>query len=200
MLTFDTNTPMKDSNLNLVTLETPGLFLTGFSPENMMYVFDHLPKSEIMEILGHRTEEEYQKELGKHQNGYSSYNRSFLLFLLTEKASGKIIGRCGIHNWNIDDKRAEIGYIMHDEDYKNKGFMSEAVEKIIDHGFKVLHLNRMEAIVRVGNLPSIRILEKFHFIKEGILRQHTKAGENFEDSILYARLRSEKAESKSRVN
>jgi ribosomal-protein-alanine N-acetyltransferase len=185
--------------VNLPTIETNRLILKGFSPEDMNYIFDNLPKHEIMEMLGHRTEEDYLKEEYKHKNGYSSYNRSFLLFLLTEKESGKIIGRCGIHNWNKEDKRAEIGYIMHYEDYKNKGFMSEVVEPIIDYGFTELKINRLEAIVRVGNVPSIRLLEKNNFKKEGIMRKHTKVGDNYEDSILYAKLINEHEEERSAV-
>lgn len=177
--------------MNLVTIETSRLLLKGFSPEDMNYIFDTLSKLEIMKLLGHRSEEDYIKEEFKHKKGYASYNRSFKLFLLTDKESGIIIGRCGIHNWSEEDRRAEIGYVMVDDDFKKQGFMSEAVEAIIDYGFKDLKLNRLEAIVRVGNFPSIKLLEKNKFIKEGIMRQHTRVDDKFEDSFLYSRLFNE---------
>lgn len=174
--------------MNFTTIETERLLLKGLSPEDMSAIFNDLPKSEIKEILGHRSEEDYQKEEYKHLNGYSSYNRSFKLFLLVHRESGLIIGRCGLHNWNQDNKRAEIGYVMHDDAFRQKGLMSEAVKAILDYGFKELNLNRIEALVGVSNIPSIKILENHNFQKEGILRQHVYVSGNFEDSILFSKL------------
>lgn len=177
--------------MNLLTLETNRLILRGLSPEDMKYIFNNLSKSRIKEVLGHRSEADYLKEEQKHINGYSSYNRRFILFLLTDKESGTIIGRCGLHNWNTGHKRAEIGYVMEDENFKKKGLMSEAVKIIIDYGFKELKLNRIEAIVGIGNVPSLKILEKNNFIKEGILRQHFCVADKYEDSVLFSILLDE---------
>jgi len=101
----------------------------------MQFNFEQYPKAEIKAILGHRTEEEFEKEAYKHKNGYSSYNRRFKLFLITDKATNTIIGRCGIHNWNEEHRRAEIGYVMADELYKRKGLMTEALGAVIEYGF-----------------------------------------------------------------
>ncbi|HMR44406.1 MAG TPA: GNAT family protein [Saprospiraceae bacterium] len=177
--------------MNLLSLETKRLILTGLSPEDMKYIFDNLPKARIKEILGHRSEADYLKEEQKHKNGYSSYNRSFKLFLLTDKESGKIIGRCGIHNWNMEHKRAEIGYVMEDDSFKNKALMSEAVEAILNYGFKELKLNRIEALVGVENVPSLRILEKNNFKKEGILRQYFWIADKYSDAVLFSILSHE---------
>ena len=173
------------------TIETRRLLLKGLSPADMKYIFNSLTKFKIKKILGHRSEEDYLKEEGKHKNGYSSYNRSFILFLLSDKESDNIIGRCGLHNWNIEHKRAEIGYVIADESYKRKGLMTEAVNAILDYGFKKMNLNRIEALVGVGNVPSLRILEKYKFKKEGVLRQHFHVSGNYEDSVLFAKLYSE---------
>src|ERR1044072_1497554 len=125
-------------------IETRRLILKGLSPADMTYIFENYTKPEIKKILGHRTEEDYQKEEHKQKNGYSTYNRSFMLFFLMDKASDKIIGRSSLHNWNKEHRRAELGYMMEDEDSKRKGFMSEAVEAIIAHGFSKMKLNRIE--------------------------------------------------------
>lgn len=169
-------------------IETERLILKGLSPDGMKYIFENCSKDEIKRILGHRSEEDYQKEEYKHKNGYSSYNRSFELFLMIDKASDTIIGRCGIHNWNVEHNRAEIGYAMADEDYKRKGLMTEALGVIIEYGFTKMNLNRMEAIVGIGNIPSLRLMEKYNFTREGVLRQHYYASGKYEDSILFSRL------------
>jgi [ribosomal protein S5]-alanine N-acetyltransferase len=185
--------------MNLITIETGRLILTGISNEDMKYIFENLSKPEIKKIFGHRSEEEFRIEKTKHKNGYSSYNRSFLLFLLTDKTSGKIIGRCGLHNWNKEHKRAEIGYVMEDEHYKGKGLMAEAVNAIMDYGFNELNLNRIEALVGIKNAPSLRLMEKFNFKREGVLRQHCFIADQFEDSVLFSRLYGEYIEEKAKT-
>ncbi len=174
--------------MNFQILETRRLFLKAISSEEMSLIFNQLKKQKIMEILGHRSEQEYLKEEFKHKNGYASYNRRFKLFLLTDKTSGLIIGRCGFHNWNADHARSEIGYVMEDENYKRKGLMGEALETIIDHGFTGMHLNRIEALVGPENIASLSLLEKNRFRKEGVLKQHFKTDKGYEDSVLFALL------------
>lgn len=144
-----------------------------------------------METLGLQTEEEFQKEQLKFKNGYASYNRIFLLFLLIEKSSGLIIGRCGLHNWNVDHNRAEIGYHMTIESKKQKGLMSEAVKAILDYGFFQLKLHRIEALVGTNNTASLKIMEKYGFVKEGTLRQHYLVDGIYEDSAAFSILRNE---------
>lgn len=177
--------------MNLLALETKRLILVGISTEDMAYIFTHFSKEQIMALLGHRSEIDYRKEEQKHQNGYASYNRRFVTFLLKDKESGQIIGRCGIHNWNKDHHRAEIGYVMEDEKYKRKALMSEAVEAVIEYGFKELNLNRIEALVGLENVPSLKILKKNGFKEEGRLRQHVRSADEFSDSLILSILANE---------
>ena len=178
-------------NLNPIEIKTNRLVLRGYSPRDMSFIFENYPKIEIMKMLGHRTEEEFQKEEYKHLNGYAAYNRSFLLFLLVEKSADTIIGRCGLHNWNIDHRRAEIGYDIADEKFKRNGFMTEAVAAILEYGFTQLNLHRIEALVGSNNIPSLKLMQKFTFVKEGVLREHYFNADKFEDSILFSKLLGE---------
>ncbi len=178
-------------NKNLRDIATARLLLKVIPFDEIAKLFDTRPKAEVMTILGHKSDVEYQKELEKHLNGYSSYNRRFIMFLLVDKKSEQIIGRCGLHNWNEEHRRAEIGYVMNDEEFKRKGLMSEAVTAILEFGFTQLNLNRIDAMVGADNIASMRIIEKSGFVKEGVLRQHVLIEGKFEDSILYSKLLSE---------
>jgi ribosomal-protein-alanine N-acetyltransferase len=176
------------------TIETTRLLLKGLSPEDMTTLFENNSKSKIKKILGHRTENDYQKEESKYKNGYSCYNRSFKLFLITNKTSDTIIGRCGIHNWNPEHRRAEIGYIMEDDNYKRKGLMTEALGAVIEYGFNKMNLHRIEALVGSKNIPSLKLMEKYNFIQEGLLRQHYFINNKYEDSLVFSKLYEEYSE------
>ncbi|MBM6497960.1 GNAT family N-acetyltransferase [Flavobacterium macrobrachii] len=172
-------------------IETQRLKLTGYSSQDMTFIFENFSRDEIKKILGHRTDEDYHIEEYKYKNGYASYNRDFILFLLTEKTTKSIIGRCGLHNWNKEHQRAEIGYTISDENFKRKGLMTEAVSSIIDYGFNELKLHRIEALVGSYNIPSLKIIENNFFIKEGLLRQHYLIAGKFVDSVVYSLLHNE---------
>ena len=174
--------------MNSITLETNRLLLRGISAEYMKYLFNNCSKEAIKETLGHRSEDEFEKERYKHQNGYSSYNRSFIVFLLIDKESHAVIGRCGLHNWNTDHNRAEIGYVMTEENFKQKGLMSEAVKTILDYGFSTLKLHRIEALIGKDNVASLSIVRKFGFVQEGILREHYQINNQMEDSVVFGLL------------
>jgi len=172
-------------------IETNRLILRGFSEKDITYIFDNFTKTEIKKTLGHSSDEEYEKELYKHKNGYASYNRSFMLFLLVDKNTQKTIGRCGIHNWNKDHQRAEIGYNMTDENFKNQGFMTEALAPIIAYGFQKLNLNRLEAIVNIDNMASLKLIHKNNFVKEAQMKKYFKISDAFEDAYFFALLKDE---------
>jgi [ribosomal protein S5]-alanine N-acetyltransferase len=108
-----------------------------------------------------------------------------------EKQSNTIIGNCGFHTWNPQHHRAEIGYAMNSDEFKNKGFMKETLEKIIEFGFQDMDLNRIEALISENNIPSRKLLDYFGFTKEGVMRGHYLVGEVFEDSVSYSLLKSE---------
>ena len=172
-------------------LETDRLILKGLTPIDFQIIFESLGKPQIMELLGHRSDEEYAKEEFKYKNGYATYNRTFILFLLNLKEGDKIIGRCGIHNWNKDHHRAEIGYSMEDENYRNQGLMAEAVQAILQYAYSQIELNRLDALVSEENSASIHLLKKFNFQPEAVLREHYFDNGMYKNSVLLAQLRSE---------
>lgn len=181
-------------SLKPVILETKRLFLHGISPADMTFIFENYSKEEIKRTLGHPTEDAYQQEAYKQKHGYTSYDRSFLLFLLKEKASGQIIGRCGFHNWYTVHQRAELGYHLSLENYKRQGLMTEAVGAVVNYGFHQMKLHRIEALVGSNNIPSLKIIKNLRFKQEGLLREHYFVDHNFEDSVLFSKLYEEYSE------
>ncbi len=52
-------------------------------------------------------------------------------WILIDKGSTKKMGTCGFHIWDRDKNEVEIGFELMEE-YTRKGYMSEAVEALID--------------------------------------------------------------------
>ena len=101
-----------------------------------------------------------------------------------------IVGRMGMHHINRQNKICEIGYWLA-SCLQGRGIITKCCKALIDHGFTVLDLNRIEIKCGVGNTKSIAIPEKLGFKKEGILRQAEWLNGKFIDLYLYAMLKEE---------
>lgn len=80
---------------------------------------------------------------------------------------------------------AFIGYFL-DQKHNGKGYMTEAVQLLIEYAFNELKLHRIEAGVMPHNIGSIRVLEKSGFHKEGIARKNVKINNRWEDHQVLA--------------
>ena len=85
---------------------------------------------------------------------------------------------------------AEIGYWI-GEEYWGKGIGTKAIHLMVDYGFNELRINRIFSGVFEYNQPSLRILEKCGFVKEGILKKAVYKNGNFYDEHRYAIIKPE---------
>ena len=67
--------------------------------------------------------------------------------------------------------------------------MVEALNQVVDFGFNILKLNRIEAFISPDNQPSLSIITKLGFKQEGVLRSHYKSQDVIYDSVVYSILR-----------
>lgn len=92
-----------------------------------------------------------------------------LPLVILRRADGQLIGSVGL--WpNYLHRRAELGYWL-GVDYWGRGYMSEAVQALIDFGFAELGLNRIFATYFTNNPASQRVMLKCGMTFEGIQRQ-----------------------------
>ena len=88
------------------------------------------------------------------------------------KEDGRLIGSVGI----IPDSKREnpqarmLGYWL-DESHWGKGYMTEAVQSVLDYGFNTLQLNLITANCYPHNERSQQVLKRHGFIYEGTLYQ-----------------------------
>lgn len=172
-------------------LHTERLLLKKLTPEVFTYLFEHCSEAEIKDQLGLTTEAELIREKQKWQGGYVTYDRTILAFLLVLKENGETIGRCGYHNWYSEHNKAELGYALSKAEHKRKGYMTEAVAKILEYGFDSMGLNRVEACVGPGNSASLSLVRKYGFTQEGYLRQHFIRDGGIQDSLIFSLLKEE---------
>ena len=104
---------------------------------------------------------------------------------LRSDSSEKLIGMIAF--WRIlkDDFRAEIGYRLH-PDYFRQGIMSEAMEAVLNYGFTTMNLHSVEANINPSNEASKKLLEEFNFVKEAHFKENIFFNGKFLDSAIYS--------------
>ena len=104
------------------------------------------------------------------------------------KENRKLIGTMNLVKIDQKNKNAEVGFWIAPK-YQGKGLAKEALNLILDFGFKKLKLKRIEARVFHKNKPPQKLLEKMGFKLEGRLRKKTFFKNQWFDDLLYGILR-----------
>lgn len=172
-------------------IQTHRLILRKLTPVVYQEIFQYRNEQEIKLLLGLKDDEALKSERDKMARGISTWNRSFLVFQLLDRQTATLVGWCGYHTWYTEHNRAEIGYAITNEAFKNRGLMKEAMEVVILYGFEKMKLQRIEAFVGPSNMPSLRLMEHFGFTKEGHLRKHYCKNGQLEDSMVFSLLADE---------
>ena len=86
-------------------------------------------------------------------------------WIIEEKSTGQFLGTICL--WNIDNQSnsGEIGYELLPQ-YHGNGYMSEAVDAVINYVRKNLNVNMIAAYSALANYSSSRLLEKKGFIQK----------------------------------
>jgi RimJ/RimL family protein N-acetyltransferase len=86
-------------------------------------------------------------------------------------ASWKLIGTFAFNDIDWHNGSAEFGILIGEKSYWNRGYGTEAVRLLAQHGFKTLNLHRIFLHVFENNPGAIRAYEKAGFVHEGRERQ-----------------------------
>jgi ribosomal-protein-alanine N-acetyltransferase len=171
-------------------ITTARLFLRSITPSVISELFETKSKEEIKQFFGvDDTGFEHYNQM--HKEGVECFRHSMFAFLLIDKQTGLPIGECGFHSWNKTHRRAEIFYLIRNDREKKKGLMTEALAAVLEYGFNELGLHRVQALIDPDNTPSLKLLLRNGFIKEGTLREDYVVNGVNEDSDCYSLLKSE---------
>lgn len=110
-------------------------------------------------------------------------------FLITHRDDGEVLGTVSLVR-DDEHARAELGYWI-GVPYWGRGYVTEAVRAIVDHGFRAHGLRRIFARVYGHNAASARVCEKAGLTYEGTLREHEVRLGEIVDMQYYGILRRE---------
>ncbi len=108
-------------------------------------------------------------------------------WVLTERGRDDYLGDIGFFDFAPEHARAEVGFLL-DRSHWGQGLMREALAAVLDYGFCVKCLHRVEALVDPRNQLCLGLLERVGFRCEGTLREYEFEHDQFIDLVLLSLL------------
>jgi [ribosomal protein S5]-alanine N-acetyltransferase len=182
---------VKDIYGNLPTLETERLRLRKVTKKDVRDMFEYASNEKVSRYVNwekHRKLQDTKEFVSFVLKQYS--NQSISPWAMEIKALKKCIGTIDFVTWNPTHRIAEIGYAI-SEEYWNKGFVTEAAEKVIAFGFEEMDLVRIQARCFVENAASEKVMKKIGMSYEGTIRKAMFIKGAHQDLKLYSILREE---------
>ncbi len=144
-------------------LETQNLLLRRMNHNDVFDLFQMRNNPRMIEYTDSKLDETTEETLAyidKMNKGIDE--NKWIIWAIVHKISGRVIGSISVWNFSSDHTSGELGYGIIPE-YQGKGFMKEALLKVVDYSFKVLKLSFIDAYTEESNLKSNKLLEKCSF-------------------------------------
>ena len=174
----------------LPILETDRIILRGIIKDDIPGIYKFYSGSESLKYIARdlfiKIEQAVEK-VNLFQKNYEE--RKAIWWTFTQKPKDEFIGFGGLFEISKESNKAEIGYGLLPE-YWGNGIMSEVVEKLIDFGFNEMKLHKIYGRITPGHIASIRVLGKFGFRKEGVLRDDEFAQNRYFDTAIYSLIKN----------
>lgn len=143
------------------------------NPETMKYIPRPLLKNE----------EEAFAHIAMIEN--KIINKEGINWAITIKDDPRLIGIIGHYRIQLENYRAEIGYMILPE-FNGLGIVTEAVKEVVKYGFDIMKLHSIEAVIDPDNIASAKVLEKNGFVKEAHFKENEFHEGHFYDSVIYS--------------
>lgn len=176
----------------LPKLETDRLVLRQFTLEDADDIFSYSRMEEVSFNTGFPQSKSVENtyEYLNHFYFNSYENKKIPVgYGIVFKDSHKVIGSIGFNNRHGDDI-FEMSYVLH-FDYWGRGIVPEAGAAMLEVGFDILNLHKIELKCFEYNERSRRVAEKLGFKLEGMLRDRLDARGDRCNLCVYGLLKSE---------
>ncbi|WP_375143016.1 GNAT family N-acetyltransferase [Paenibacillus sp. D2_2] len=173
---------------NVRFLEGKKVYLRPIEAADTNWYFSTLYDKETRRLTG--TQRHHTREQIASYIEAKSQDSSSVLLLIATCSDDAPIGDIAIQDIDTMNRNANIRIALTDGS-QNKGYGTEALQLMLEYGFGVLNLHRIELNVFSYNHRAVRVYEKVGFKQEGVQREALFYNHEYHDSILMSILEDE---------
>jgi ribosomal-protein-alanine N-acetyltransferase len=172
------------ADVGLPTLAGPRLALRQLAAADAGHLFTVFSDPRVMRYWSRGPftgEDEARALLAMIERGWRE--DAFYQWGVVPAETGFVIGTATLFRIEREHRRAELGFAIGSA-WWGRGFGAAAVSLLVEHAFGSLGLCRLEADVDPRNTPSLRLLDRFGFRREGLLRERYRVAGEVQDSVI----------------
>ncbi len=170
----------------MITLKGNLVFLRALEPEDLEFVYQIENDESIWSVSNTNTP--YSKFLIRQylENAHQDiFEAKQLRLAICKTESQEAIGLIDLFDFDPNHNRAGIGIIIKENNDRNLGFGSEALDLLIRYSFSKLNLNQLFANIDPNNSASLKLFTTFGFLKIGIKKHWNLVDGNYQDEGLF---------------
>lgn len=126
-------------------------------------------------------------------------NESRVSFAIAKNESKEVVGEAVLNDISHINRSASFRIFIAGKHIGN-GYGTEATGMLLDYGFGMLNLHRIELEVYTMNERAIHLYEKAGFKREGVKRENWYFDHDYYDSIMMSILKEEYRNAKSKTD
>lgn len=163
--------------------------LRPLNREDAEWYYSVLYHEEVRRLTG--TQSYYTKEQIVQYIEDKPNDPSSKLLVIALKESGAPIGDIALQDISSNNRSASIRIAINNEGHQGKGYGREALLLMLDYGFGILNLQRIELEVFSFNERAAHVYSKIGFVREGVRRQSLYYNHQYHDTIVMSMLADE---------
>ena len=162
--------------------------LRAIEPDDIELLYQWENNMEIWNVSNTRTPfskyilAEYLKESAK------DIYETKQLRLIIQNENSEAVGAVDLFDFDPYHMRAGIGILIHDEENRNHGYATDALNAIFDYALEILGLKQLYANIASKNEVSIRLFEKAGFEKIATKKNWLKTLNGWEDEVFMQKM------------
>ncbi|QLG37981.1 GNAT family N-acetyltransferase [Paenibacillus sp. E222] len=170
-------------------LETNRIYLRPFESTDVDTYFPGLFDAELRRLTG--TQNSFTRTQVERYIENAAQDDSRLMLLIALQENDQVIGEIALMDMHTKNRSAHIRIAIDQIEHQGKGYGSEALLLMLDYGFGICNLHRIELEVYAFNQRAIRTYEKLGFQREGVRRDALYYNHQYHDAIQMSMLENE---------
>lgn len=170
----------------MTTLKGNTIYLRALEPEDLEFIYAIENNESVWEVSN--TQTPYSRFLIRQylENAHQDiYEAKQLRLAICLSDTFEAIGLIDLFDFDPKNNRAGVGIVISNENNRNSGIGSEALQLVINYAFNQLQLHQLYANIGSDNEISKQLFTKFGFQKIGTKKDWIKADNIFKDEILF---------------
>lgn len=162
-------------------LEGTQIYLRPIGVDDAEWYFHNLFDTETRRLTG--TQRNFSREIITSYIEGKNHDSSSILLLIALQENDELIGDIALQDIDPINRNCNIRIAISSQAQTGKGYGSEALKLMLNYGFGILNLHRIELNVFDYNARALHVYEKLGFKREGIQREALYYDHKYHDSI-----------------